>query len=98
MDNIELIVINKWKKWGKNDFVYLWITSLVRLVDKTGGESKMCHLFFYSLGGLIPGSNKFFIINPFYLVNNLISLIFILNLSHKSCLPVLTLINVEAGY
>lgn len=39
MDNIELIVINKWKKWGKNDFVCLWI-SLVRLEDETEGESK----------------------------------------------------------
>lgn len=29
MDNIELIVINKWKKWGKNEFVYLWITGVV---------------------------------------------------------------------
>lgn len=26
MDKIELIVINKWKKWGKMIFVYLWIT------------------------------------------------------------------------
>lgn len=40
MDNIELIVINKWKKWGKNDFVCLWITSLVRPVDETEGGSK----------------------------------------------------------
>lgn len=28
MDNIELIVINKRKKWGKNEFVYLWITGV----------------------------------------------------------------------
>lgn len=26
MEKIELIVINKWKKWGKKIFVYLWIT------------------------------------------------------------------------
>lgn len=31
MDNIELIVINKWKKWGKNEFVHLWITGVLRL-------------------------------------------------------------------
>lgn len=30
MDNIELIVINKWKKWGKKMFVYLWIKGVVR--------------------------------------------------------------------
>lgn len=30
MDNIELIVINKLKKWGKNEFVYLWITGVMR--------------------------------------------------------------------
>lgn len=34
MDNIELIVINKWKKWGKTEFVHLWITD-VRLDDMT---------------------------------------------------------------
>lgn len=33
MDNIELIVINKWKKWGRNEFVYLLITDVVRLHD-----------------------------------------------------------------
>lgn len=31
MDNNELIVINKWKKVGKNEFVYLWIPGVVRL-------------------------------------------------------------------
>lgn len=35
MDNIELIVINKWKKWGKNEFVYLCITGVARLDDMT---------------------------------------------------------------
>lgn len=34
MDDLELIVINKWKKWGKNEFVYLW--SGGRLDDMTG--------------------------------------------------------------
>ena len=36
MDDLELIVINKWKKWGKNEFVYLWIYSGGRLDDMTG--------------------------------------------------------------
>lgn len=49
MDNIELIVINKWKKWGKNEFVYLWVTGVVRFdyITRCSLVGGICVLFFF---------------------------------------------------